>query len=382
MKKKFLVSALILVAILAGAAIWTALGGVKYLQFKGAMEQYANMPMRVESVTSQTAAEEVWIPSLKAIGSTDAVQGVTVSTDQPGIVTKIAFESGQMVKEGDLLVQLDVTQEEAQLRSAIAQQKLAALNLQRQQNLIKSRVSAQSELDTAQAEYDQATARVLEMKSMVDKKTIRAPFSGVLGIRAVNLGQYLQSGAAVAPLQALDPIYVNFYLPQQNLGQIAAGQVVNVKADGLPDVNFTGKVNAVDAVVDEATRNVRVQATLANPQGQLRPGMFVNAEVPQKAESRHVVLPSTAIQYAPYGDTVFIIEDMTDPKGGQAYKGVRQQVVKIGETRGDRIAILSGVKPGEEVVTSGVFKLRQGAAVSVNNSILPENSDKPTPEDT
>lgn len=382
MKKQFIVSALILVALLAGVAIWTALGGVKYLQFKSAMEQYANMPMRVESVTSQTAAEEVWIPSLKAIGSTDAVQGVTVSTDQPGIVTKIAFESGQMVKEGDLLVQLDVTQEEAQLRSAIAQQKLAALNLQRQQNLIKSRVSAQSELDTAQAEYDQATARVLEMKSMVDKKTIRAPFSGVLGIRAVNLGQYLQSGAAVAPLQALDPIYVNFYLPQQNLGQIAAGQVVNVKADGLPDVNFTGKVNAVDAVVDEATRNVRVQATLANPQGQLRPGMFVNAEVPQKAESRHVVLPSTAIQYAPYGDTVFIIEEMTDPKGGQTYKGVRQQVVKIGETRGDRIAILSGVKPGEEVVTSGVFKLRQGAAVSVNNSILPENSDAPTPEDT
>ncbi len=382
MKKKYIVSALIFVAILAGIAIWTALGGIKYFQIMGAMEQYANMPMRVESVTSQAATEELWIPSLKAIGSTDAVQGVTVSTDQPGIVTKIAFESGQTVKAGDLLVQLDVTQEEAQLRSALAQQKLAALNLQRQQNLIKSRVSAQSELDTAQAEYDQATARVLEMKSMVDKKTIRAPFSGVLGIRAVNLGQYLQSGAAVAPLQALDPIYVNFYLPQQNLGQIAAGQTVNVKADGLPEVKFEGTVNAVDAVVDEATRNVRVQATLANPQGQLRPGMFVNAEVPQKAEARHVVLPSTAIQYAPYGDTVFVIEDMTDPKSGQAYKGVRQQVVKIGETRGDRIAILSGVKPGEEVVTSGVFKLRQGAAVNVNNSILPENSEAPTPEDT
>jgi membrane fusion protein (multidrug efflux system) len=381
MKKKFLVTVLVFVAIFAGVAIWAALGGIKYLQFKGAMEQYANMPMRVESVTSQVAAEETWIPALKAIGSTAAVQGVTVSTDQPGIVTKINFESGQMVKEGDLLVQLDVTQEEAQLRSALAQQKLAALNLQRQQNLIKSRVSAQSELDTAQAEYDQATARVLEMKSMVDKKTIRAPFTGVLGIRVVNLGQYLQSGAAVAPLQALDPIYVNFYLPQQNLGEIAAGQTVNVKADGLPEVNFEGKVNAVDAVVDEATRNVRVQATLPNPKGLLRPGMFVNAEVPQSTENRHIVLPSTAIQYAPYGDTVYIIEDMTDPKG-QAFKGVRQQVVKIGETRGDRIAILSGVKPGEEVVTSGVFKLRQGAAVSVNNSILPENSEKPTPEDT
>lgn len=381
MKKKAIQFGLIVVAILAGVAIWGALGTKKYFQIQGKMAEYANMPMRVESVTSQMAAEEVWVPALKAIGSTDAVQGVTVSTDQPGIVTKINFESGQTVKEGDLLVQLDVTQEEAQLRSALAQQKLASLNLQRQQNLIKSRVSAQSELDTAQAEFDQATARVLEMKSLVDKKTIRAPFSGVLGIRAVNLGQYLQSGAAIAPLQALDPIYVNFWLPQQSLGEIAAGQTVHVKADGLPDVKFEGKVNAVDAVVDEATRNVRVQATLPNPKGQLRPGMFVNAEVPQNAESRHIVLPATSIQYAPYGDTVYIVEDMTDPKG-QAFKGVRQQVVKIGESRGDRIAIVSGVKPGEEVVTSGVFKLRQGSAVSVNNSILPENSEKPTPEDT
>lgn len=382
MKKRVLQFVFVVVALVAAGAIWAALGGVKYLQFQKAMAEYANMPMRVESVTAQVAGEEVWVPSLKAIGSTAAVQGVTVSTDQPGIVTKVNFESGQTVKAGDLLVQLDVTQEEAQLRSAVAQQKLAALNLQRQQNLIKSRVSAQSELDTAQAEYDQATARVLEVKSLVDKKTIRAPFSGVLGIRAVNLGQYLQSGAAVAPLQALDPIYVNFYLPQQHLGQIAAGQEVHVRADGLPDGKFEGKVNAVDAVVDEATRNVRIQATIPNPEGRLRPGMYVTAEVPQDAEARHVVLPSTSIQYAPYGDMVFIIEDMTDPKSGQAYKGVRQQVVKIGETRGDRVAILSGVKPGEEVVTSGVFKLRQGAAVNVNNSILPENSEKPTPEDT
>jgi len=372
---------LIAIAVGAALAIWAVLGSVKYFQFQSAMAGFANMPMRVESVTSQVAAEEDWIPALRAIGSTAAVQGVTVSTDQPGIVTKINFESGQKVNQGDLLVQLDVSQEEAQLRSAAAQQKLAALNLQRQQNLMKNRVTAQSELDSSQAEFDQATAHVLEMKSVVDKKTIRAPFSGVLGIRAVNLGQYLQSGAAIAPLQALDPIYVNFFLPQQDLGLIAAGQDVHIKADGLPDVKFEGKVNAVDAVVDEATRNVQVQATLANPQGLLRPGMFVNAEVPQDTVSRHVVLPATAIQYAPYGDTVFIIENMTDPKG-VAYKGVRQQIVKVGESRGDRIAIVSGVKPGEEVCTSGVFKLRQGSAVDVNNSILPENNLAPTPEDT
>jgi membrane fusion protein, multidrug efflux system len=380
MKKPVLQILLILGAILAAAAIWATLGGVRYSIFKSEMAKFAEMGPPVQTVTSLVAAEETWVPALRAVGSTSAVQGVTVSTDQPGIVTKINFESGQIVQAGDLLVQLDVSQEEAQLRSAFAQQKLAALNLQRQQNLMKSRVSAQSELDTAQAEYDQATARVLEMKSMVDKKTIRAPFAGVLGIRSVNLGQYLQSGAAIAPLQALHPIYVNFFLPQQNLSRIQAGQTVTVRAEGVADV-FTGKVNAVDAVVDEATRNVRVQATLENAANLLRPGMFVSVEVPQQESATHVVLPATSIQYAPYGDTVFVLEDMQGP-AGQTYRGARQQVVKLGETRGDRVAILSGVRPGEEVATSGVFKLRQGAPVQVNNTILPEASDRPNPEDT
>ena len=366
------------IAVGAAFAIIIVLGGIKALQIRKLMSQSFAMPPT--SVTSLVAESEDWVPAMKAVGSTTAVQGVMVSTDQPGIVTKINFESGQTVKEGDLLVQLDVSQEEAQLRSAQAQQKLAALNLQRQQNLIKSRVSAQSELDTAQAQFDQASASVLEMKSHVDKKTIRAPFSGVLGIRQVNLGQYLQSGAQVVPLQALDPIYVNFYLPQQALGRLAAGQEVVVKAEGLPE-GFKGKLNAVDSVVDEATRNVRVQATVPNPQGLLRPGMFVSTEIPQREKVTHVVLPATAIQYAPYGDTVYIVEDMTGPDG-KTYKGVRQQVVKTGESRGDRVAIVSGVNTGEEVVTSGVFKLRQGAPVVINNSIVPENSNTPAPEDT
>ncbi len=365
------------IAIGAAVVIIVILGGIKTLQIRKLMSQSFEMPPT--SVTSLVAESEDWIPAMKAVGSTSAVQGVMVSTDQPGIVTKINFESGQTVKEGDLLVQLDISQEEAQLRSALAQQKLASLNLQRQQNLIKSRVSAQSELDTAQAQFDQASASVLEMKSQVDKKTIRAPFSGVLGIRQVNLGQYLQSGAQVVPLQALDPIYVNFYLPQQALSRLSPGQEVVVKAEGLPE-DFKGKLNAVDSVVDEATRNVRVQATIPNPKGLLRPGMFVGTEIPQKEKVTYVVLPATAIQYAPYGDTVYIVEDMT--ANGKTYKGVRQQVVKTGETRGDRVAIVSGVNPGEEVVTSGVFKLRQGAPVMINNSIVPENSNTPKPEDT
>ena len=371
----------ILLAFLAGLAIVVALGGVKFLQIRKAMADYGSFSPPPESVTSLVAQEEEWIPSLRAVGSTAAVQGVTVSTDEPGIVQKIAFESGQKVNEGDLLVQLEVSQELAQLRSAEAQMRLAQANLLRQQNLLKSRVSSQADYDSVQAQYDQAVAKVEEVKALINKKTIRAPFGGVLGIRAVNLGQYLQSGAQVAPLQSLDPIYVNFWLPQQHLGQIGAGQSVRIFADGLPDLIFEGQINAVDSVIDEATRNVRVQATLSNPKGLLRPGMFVNTEVPLAETSTHVVLPATAIQYAPYGDTVYIIEDMKGPDG-KTYRGVRQQVVKVGESRGDRVAIVSGVKAGEEVVTSGVFKLRPGVHVQVNNNIQPENNESPTPEDT
>jgi membrane fusion protein (multidrug efflux system) len=377
MKKIFL----IVLAFLAGIAIVAALGGIKFFQVRKAMAEYASFAPPPETVTSLIAKEEEWIPSLKAVGSTAAVQGVTVSTDEPGIVQKINFESGQTVKQGDLLVQLEVSQEQAQLRSAEAQMRLSGANLLRQQNLLKSRVSSQADYDSVQAQYDQAVARVEEVKALINKKTIRAPFSGVLGIRAVNLGQYLQSGAQVAPLQSLDPIYVNFWLPQQNLGQIAAGQAVRVEADGLPNVTFDGKINAVDAVVDEATRNVRVQATLSNRNGLLRPGMFVNSQVPLASKASHVVLPATAIQFAPYGDMVYIVEEMKAPDG-KTYRGVRQQVVKVGESRGDRVAILSGVKPGEEVVTSGVFKLRPGVHVQVNNSIQPANSESPIPEDT
>lgn len=371
-------SLLVVLAIFAGLLVVGVLAGVKYFQIQQMIAQHSNFAMPPESVTSLVAAEEEWVPALRAVGSTAAVQGVTVSTDQPGIVTKINFESGQSVKEGDLLVQLDVTQEEAQLKSALAQQKLAALNLQRQKNLLSNRVSSQADFDAAQAQYDQTTAAVLEAQSRVSKKTIKAPFTGVLGIRMVNLGQYLQSGAQVAPLQSLDPIYVNFWLPQQSLAQVKSGQPVRVLAEGQPKA-FEGKINAVDSVVDEATRNIRVQATIPNPDGFLRAGMFVNTEVPLPEKVHHVVVPATAVQFAPYGDTVYIIEPAKDEKTPRT---VRQQVVKIGEAFGDKVTILEGVQPGEEVVTSGGFKLRQGSSVVVNNSILPPNESKPNPEDT
>jgi membrane fusion protein (multidrug efflux system) len=374
-------TAFIVLAFVAALAIAAALGGIKFFQVREAMAEHGSFSPPPETVTSVVAQEEEWVPTLTAVGSTAAVQGVTVSTDEAGIVQKINFESGHTVKEGDLLVQLEVSQEEAQLRSAEAQMRLAGANLVRQHDLLKGRVSSQADYDSAKAQYDQAVARVEEVKALIGKKTIRAPFSGVLGIRAVNLGQYLQSGAPVAPLQSLDPIYVNFWLPQQYLPQITPGQIVRVHADGLPEAIFEGKINAVDAVVDEATRNVRVQATLPNPQALLRPGMFVNTELPLPKKTSHIVLPMTAIQFAPYGDMVYIIEEMKGPDG-KTFRGVRQQVVKVGETKGDRIAILSGVKVGEEVATSGVFKLRPGIPVQVNNTIQPANSESPAPEDT
>lgn len=366
--------------IAACGAAFLLIAGIKGAQIFTIMRQYANFTMPPETVSTITAKAETWAPELKAVGSTAAVQGVQVSTDQSGIVTRINFESGQKVKQGDLLVQLDVTQEQAQLRSAEAQQKLAGLNLQRQQNLLKSRVSSQADFDAAQAQYDQTSAAVEEAKSAIAKKTITAPFSGVLGIRMVNLGEYLESGAKVAPLQSLDPIYVNFWIPQQELARLSAGQPVHVNVDGMAHLKFEGTINAVDSVVDEATRNVKVQATVANPDSKLRAGMFVNVSVPTSEKNEVIVVPATAIQYAPYGDSVFVVEETQD-KNGQPQKTVRQQMVKLGDTRGDQVSLLTGVKADEEIVTAGGFKLRGGSTVAINNDIQVSNEAAPTPED-
>jgi membrane fusion protein (multidrug efflux system) len=222
---------------------------------------------------------------------------------------------------------------------------------------------------------------VAETRATIERKTIRAPFSGILGIRKVNLGQYLSAGSAVVPLQSLNPIYVDFGVPQQDAGQVRVGRSLRVTSEDLAGRLWTGRVTALDSVVDQATRNVQVQATLSNPEGKLQPGMFVQVEVVVGASRPVITLPASAISYAPYGDSVFIISDLKDPKG-HAYRGVRQQFVKVEGSRGDQVAVVSGVKPGDEVVTSGVFKLRNGAAVQVNNKVQPENNPAPKPEDS
>jgi membrane fusion protein (multidrug efflux system) len=358
----------------------TGLGFVKFRQFQAMAQQFAAMQPPPDAVTTIVAARETWPVTIAAIGTVAAVQGVTVSADLPGVVDRIAFESGRTVQTGDILVQLDTRQEQAQLAAAEAQLELTRLNYGRMKGLVEQDAVSRAEFDSAAAGDKQAEARVREIRATIARKTIRAPFTGVLGIRQANLGQYLNAGDAIVPLQSLNPIYVNFGVPQQQTSAARRGAVVRITAGEAPGREFTGRVSAVNSVVDETTRNVQVQATLENPGGTLRPGMFVQAQLTQGATETVVALPASAINYAPYGDSVFVVTDLKDPNG-RTYRGVRQQVVKLGAGRGDQIAVLSGINPGDEIVTSGVFKLRNGVPVQVNNKVQPANDPAPKPED-
>jgi membrane fusion protein (multidrug efflux system) len=358
----------------------TVLGFVKFRQFQAMAGEFAAMQPPPDAVTTIVAAREEWPATLNSIGTVAAVQGVTVSADLSGIVDRIAFDSGKTVEKGDVLVQLDTRQEQAQLAGAESQLQLARLNLERMTGLVQQDAVSRAEYDAAAAAHKQAEARLGEIRATIERKTIRAPFSGVLGIRQVNLGQYLTDGAPVVPLQSLNPVYVNFGVPQQEATQMRPGRSVRITVGELGDNEFTGRVSAIDSVVDQTTRNVQVQATLANPGGKLRPGMFVQAQVMLGAGRPIVALPASAVNYAPYGDSVFVVTDMKNPQG-QSYRGVRQQVVKLGAARGDQIAVLSGINPGEEIVSSGAFKLRNGAPVQVNNTVQPGNSRSPKTED-
>ena len=374
MAKRMIVMVALMAAFIAG------LGFIKFKQFQAMAEQFAAMQPPPDAVTSIVAAQEEWPNTLNAIGTVAAVQGVTVSADLPGVVDRIAFDSGKSVEKGDVLVQLDTRQEQAQLAGAQSALELARLNHERMEGLDKQDAVSRAEYDAAAATYKQAEARIGEIRATIERKTIRAPFAGVLGIRQVNLGQYLTGGDPVVPLQSLNPIYVNFAVPQQDTAEMRIGRTVHIAVGELGNGEFTGRVSAVDSVVDQTTRNVQVQATLANSGGRLRPGMFVQAQV-MLGDARNVIaLPASAINYAPYGDSVFVVSDMKNPQG-QSYRGVRQQVVKLGAARGDQIAVLSGIKPGEEIVTSGVFKLRNGAPIQINNSVQPGNSKAPATED-
>jgi membrane fusion protein (multidrug efflux system) len=361
------------------AAMLGALSFVKFKQIQTAIAEGAAFQPPPEAVTTITATQEQWPATLSAIGTTAAVQGVTVSADLPGIVERVLFDSGQAVRAGDLLAVLETRQEQAQLATIETQRELARVTFDRVQGLLNERVISRAEFDRATADYRENDAKVGEIRAAVQRKTIRAPFSGILGLRQVNVGQYLAGGAALVTLQSLNPIYVNFGVPQQSLGQVPVGRSVRVTAnDGGA---WAGRVTAIDSRVDETTRNITVQATLQNADGRLRPGMFVQAVVTLGPSQAVLALPASAISYAPFGDSVFVVTDLKDD-AGKTYRGVRQQFVTLGPSRGDQVAVLSGIKAGDEVVTSGVFKLRNGAAVQIDNTVRPGNSPAPSPKNS
>jgi membrane fusion protein, multidrug efflux system len=370
MKKRILSVILGLVILIA------VLSAVKAMQIQAMIAQGENAVPPPETVTTSVARAESWETALTAVGSLTAVQGVTVAAELPGKVVRIAFEPGAMVKKGDLLIRQDTSSEEAQLPGAVAQADLTRTVLARDARMLAEQIISQAKYDTAVADYEQATSQANTIRATIGKKTIRAPFSGRVGIRQVNLGQMLREGDPIVTLQSLDPIHVNFTLPQQELARLRPGLPVRVTCDCLSDQTIDGRITAVNPLVDAETRNVQLQATVANRAETLRPGMFVNVAVGLPVRQKVLAIPATAVLYAPYGDSVFVVDDQ-EGKGG---KTLRQQFVRLGEKRGDFVAVTDGLEEGEIVVSTGVFKLRNGQAVVVDNRLAPPFEKAPNPE--
>lgn len=366
MKKRIIFTIIGLIALIA------LLGGIKGLQIYQMAANGKQFVPPPETVTTFEVNPDSWESLMTSVGSLEAVQGVMVTAELTGKVVNIAFKPGTMVQTGDLLLQQDISSETAQLQASEAAVALAKMTLERTRKLLTEKTVSQSQYDNADAQYKQAAAQLDTIRSAISKKTIRAPFAGRLGIRLVNLGQILNEGDAIVSLQSLDPIFVNFSIPQQQLAQIQPGLTVRVTTDVLPGRVIEGKITAINPAVDAATRNIRVQATAANPQEQLRPGMFVNVAVVLPAQDKVLAIPSTAVLYAPYSDSVFVVDEKKSEKNSPPGKSVRQQFVRLGEKRGDFIAVSSGLKEGETIVSTGVFKLRNGQAVVVDNTLAPE----------
>jgi membrane fusion protein (multidrug efflux system) len=359
-----------------------ALAGIKIFQIRAMIAAGKAFGPPAATVSSFVSREEKWQDTLTAVGSISAEQGVTVSPEIAGTVSEIAFDSGAVVAKGDLLVRLDTSLEEAQLRSAEAQVELARLDAERIRQLRTNNIISQSDLDTTEATLKENIGNADAIRATIAKKTIRAPFAGRLGIRLVNLGELLEVGKSIVSLQSLSPIHADFSLPQQNLAQIKTGQTVRVLVDTYPDKKFEGVLTAINPDVDSTTRNVRLRATLENREQLLQPGMFARMEVILPTEQTVQVIPATAVLSATYGDSVYVIEPKTGATGTNVALVVRQQFVRTGTTHGDFVSVLAGLKVGERVVGSGLFKLHNGMAVQENNELVPKASEKPSPSDS
>ncbi|MEF8833563.1 MAG: efflux RND transporter periplasmic adaptor subunit [Halofilum sp. (in: g-proteobacteria)] len=331
----------------------------------------------VQTVSATEAVTDTWRPELTAVGSTAAVRGVDITSEIDGRVTAVEVDDGASVEAGEVLVELDAEGLQAELRGARAEARLAELELERQRRLRDQNANSESDVDRAESELEQARARVDGVRAALDKKTIRAPFTGRLGILEVEEGQYINAGVMIATLQTLEPIEVDFTVPQQELARIEEGQTVVATTDAFPEREFTGRIRAISPKVARSTRSVAVRARVDNPGGLLRPGMFVRTAVRFEEETNVITLPQTAITYNPYGDSVFLVNETTNDVG-ETVKTVERKFVRTGETRGDQVQILGGVVEGQTVVTSGQLKLRNGSRVEIDNSIAPTND--PSPE--
>jgi membrane fusion protein (multidrug efflux system) len=375
--KKRMVIMLVSVAVLLG-------GIVGFNLFKGYMMQkyMASAPVPPATVSAMTADYQEWQPQISAVGTLRAVRGVEVTTEVAGLVRSIEFKSGDEVKAGQVLVQLNADSDLAQLHALEAAADLANTVYERDKAQLAAEVISKAQVDTDAADLKSKRAQVAQQAALVEKKTLRAPFAGKLGITTVNPGQYLNAGDKVVTLQTIDPVYVDFNLPQQQLPQVSLGQKVLLTADAYPGVTFEGKINAINPRIDTNTRNVQIEATVPNPKRQLLPGMFATVKVNSGEQQRYLTLPQTAISYNPYGSTVYVIKpsEKKDDKGN-APLTAQQVFVTPGPTRGDQVAILKGVEPGAQVVTSGSVKLKNGMPVVINNSIQPSNNPSPTPQE-
>lgn len=368
----------ILVALASIVLLVLVLGGIKALQIGSMIEAGESFVPPAQAVTTAEVVELSWNPELTAVGSVVAVQGVTVASEVPGTITEIAFKSGQMVEKGDLLVRLDTSIERAQLASAVASAKLADLDYQRRKNLPPAGAVSAADVDAAAAKATQAAADVANVKAVIARKTIRAPFSGRVGIRQVDLGQVLQPGTPIVSLQSSDPIYVDFSLPQQALSQIEPGHRASITTDAFPGTTWEGTIEVVDAEVDIGTRNFAVRALVENPEGKLRTGMFVDVTVVQPEARNLLAIPASAVLFAPYGDSVYVIKEKK-AESGELQQIAEQVFVRLGERRGDLVAVSSGLDAGDLVVSTGAFKLQSGMEVTIRNDLAPEIDADPNP---
>jgi membrane fusion protein (multidrug efflux system) len=379
------------VSIIGIVVVIVSLVGIKVGQIRAMIQAGQSFVPPPESVTSAKAEAAAWQSKRSAIGTLVAVHDAVLGAELPGLIREVAFASGTTVRRGAVMVKLDTTTEEAQLASAKADMELALATLARARALRKGEANTPAELDAAEARAKQTQAAVASIQTAIAKKTIRAPFDGRVAFKQVERGQVVSSGTTIATLQSVDPIYAEFSLPQQALADLKIGQVATMRVDLFPGKTWQGTVSTVNSQVDSTTRNIRVRATFPNKGGVLRPGLFANVEVSAADKHQVLIIPATAVVYAPYGDTVFVLEaakDNAQPKQASQNKGqqpprfeVQPRFVRLGERRGDLVAVLSGIKEGETVVSNGGFKLRKGVQVVLNNDLAPPVELDPKPID-